>query len=47
MRVSIIDEVIYAMRIMPKLKIMANGIDFFGSFASSPVVAMISNPIKA
>lgn len=41
------EEVMYAIKIIIKLRIMAKGIDFFGFFASSPVVAIISKPIKA
>lgn len=45
--VNIIELVTYAMRIMIKLETIANGMDFLGFVASSPVVAMISNPMKA
>lgn len=46
-KVIIIELVTYAIKIMTKLDTIANGIDFFGVAASSPVVAMISKPIKA
>lgn len=47
MRVRIIELVTYAMRIIIKLVTIARGMDFFGLFASSPVVAMMSKPMKA
>lgn len=46
-RVNIMELVTYAIKIMTKLETIANGIDFFGVAASSPVVAIISKPIKA
>lgn len=39
--------VTYAVRMIPKLVMMANGMDFFGFVASSPVVAMMSKPMNA
>jgi hypothetical protein len=45
--VSIIEELTYATSIITKLAMIASGLDFFGLWASSPVVAMMSNPIKA
>jgi len=47
MRVSIIEEVTYAIRMMTRELTIAIGMDFFGFVASSPVVAIISKPMKA
>lgn len=47
MRVSTREDVTYATRIMARLVTIARGIDFFGLVASSPVVAIMSKPMKA
>lgn len=47
MAVKRVDDVTYATRAMSIDRIIAIGIDFVGSFASSPVVAMMSKPTKA
>lgn len=46
-KVKIIELVTYAVRIIPKLVMIARGMDFLGLLASSPVVAIISNPMNA
>lgn len=45
--VNIMELVTYAIKIIAKLETIANGIDFFGFVASSPVVAIISKPMNA